>query len=318
MIMFNNQQSVELTIINQKPATTSRQVAMYFNKRHDNVLRDIENLDCSSEFTHLNFEVSEYKDPSGKTSIEYIIYRDGFTFLAMGFTGKRAAQFKEAYIYAFNEMEKKLQQPSQTALQQGSLKLNDILNAANPLKKTIVEITHTEQGDLVNVSTLEQSLTPEFHPQKPTQASTTAQKPLWISIIEMFFEEIDQGKIPEKMRQNMLITKEHIKLPTGKKEPHSCLFFRASNLVAFLRETPRFFDLINESGLYTPRALLAQLKKAGVLALNGKVREKTIPINPKIPLKTRRVSHLVAIDLVILERDYGIVIANSRKIAKVL
>jgi Rha family phage regulatory protein len=84
---------------------SSRQVAEEFGKEHYNVLRDIESLDCSSEFAALNFEVSKYKDSSGKWNKEYLMTKDGFTFLVMGYRGKKAAQFKEAYIRRFNEME---------------------------------------------------------------------------------------------------------------------------------------------------------------------------------------------------------------------
>jgi Rha family phage regulatory protein len=88
--------------------TTSRQVAEVFGKEHRNVLRDIENLECSAEFTKLNFELSSYKDGSGKANKEYVITKDGFTILAMGYTGEKAMKFKEAYINEFNEMEKEL------------------------------------------------------------------------------------------------------------------------------------------------------------------------------------------------------------------
>lgn len=89
--------------------TTSRDVAEVFGKEHKNVLRDIETLQCSGNFRKLNFELSEYKvDGNNKTYHEYIITRDGFTLLVMGYTGEKAMQFKEAYIRAFNEMEKEL------------------------------------------------------------------------------------------------------------------------------------------------------------------------------------------------------------------
>lgn len=90
---------------NGKPITTSRKIAEVFEKEHYNVLRDIENLDCSEEFTALNFEVSGYKDTSGKKNKEYIITKDGFVFLVMGYRGKKAAAFKESYIKRFNDME---------------------------------------------------------------------------------------------------------------------------------------------------------------------------------------------------------------------
>lgn len=89
--------------------TTSRDVAEVFGKEHKNVLRDIETLQCSENFRKLNFELSEYKvDGNNKTYHEYIMTRDGFTLLVMGYTGEKAMQFKEAYIKAFNEMEKEL------------------------------------------------------------------------------------------------------------------------------------------------------------------------------------------------------------------
>ena len=83
----------------------SLMVAEMFEKRHKNVLRAIENLDCSEDFSQLNFAPSNYTDERGKKQPCVNMTRDGFTFLAMGFTGKKAAQFKEAYIKRFNEME---------------------------------------------------------------------------------------------------------------------------------------------------------------------------------------------------------------------
>ncbi|MBJ4016019.1 Rha family transcriptional regulator, partial [Salmonella enterica subsp. enterica serovar Meleagridis] len=98
----------EISVINGQAVTSSLAVADYFTKRHDDVLKKIRALDCSPEFTARNFAVSDYTDASGRKLPCYQITRDGFAFLAMGFTGKRAAQFKEAYINAFNQMEKQL------------------------------------------------------------------------------------------------------------------------------------------------------------------------------------------------------------------
>lgn len=83
----------------------SRFVAQFFEKRHDLVLRDIRNLDCSENFRLLNFEESTYINEQGHKQPCYVMTRDGFVFLAMGYRGKRAAQFKELYIRRFNEME---------------------------------------------------------------------------------------------------------------------------------------------------------------------------------------------------------------------
>lgn len=99
----NNQHLVMVS--NDRVVTTSLQVAEKFGKLHKNVIRAIKNLDCSEEFNRLNFEPVEYTDAKGEKRIMYYITRDGFAFLVMGFTGKVAAKFKEAYINAFNEME---------------------------------------------------------------------------------------------------------------------------------------------------------------------------------------------------------------------
>ena len=101
-----------------RPATTSREVAHYFRKRHDNVVRDIRSImdNCPEEFTALNFEVSNYLDQTGRSLPMYIIFRDGFTLLAMGYTGPEAIRFKLAYIEAFNRMEAELARRNRPAL----------------------------------------------------------------------------------------------------------------------------------------------------------------------------------------------------------
>lgn len=86
----------------------SRFVANAFEKRHDNVLRDIQKLiEDEPEFSLLNFEESKYKNDKKQWQKCYLMTRDGFTMLAMGFTGAKARKFKIAYIHKFNELEKK-------------------------------------------------------------------------------------------------------------------------------------------------------------------------------------------------------------------
>lgn len=92
-----------------KPITTSQQVAKRFNKRHKNVLRAYDQLECSYEFSRLNFEPREFIDSRGKIQREILMTKDGFMFVAMGFTGKEAAQFKEAFISAFNDMTEQIE-----------------------------------------------------------------------------------------------------------------------------------------------------------------------------------------------------------------
>lgn len=92
-------------IVHGKATTTSLKIAEYFGKEHYRVIRSIENLDCSPEFRLANFGASSYINAQKKTQPMYTITKDGFMFLAMGFTGKEAAQWKEKYIEAFNQLE---------------------------------------------------------------------------------------------------------------------------------------------------------------------------------------------------------------------
>lgn len=94
----------------------SRAVAKTYGKMHSNVLRIIKNLECSPEFAQINFELGGYTDKNGQRRPQYFMTRDGFTYLVMGFTGQHAARFKEAYISAFNAMEKALSSRQMQAL----------------------------------------------------------------------------------------------------------------------------------------------------------------------------------------------------------
>lgn len=103
-----------ITVIDGQPTTTSRDIAETFGKRHDHVLERIRKLDCSPEFRAPNFRETfrEVPGPNGavRKETEFRITRDGFAFLCMGFTGAKAAQWKEKYINTFNRMADKLVQ----------------------------------------------------------------------------------------------------------------------------------------------------------------------------------------------------------------
>lgn len=98
----------QVTVENGRAVTTSQAVSLYFKKLHKDVLKKIDTLDCSPEFTSANFYAHVENIRAGavnRDSRSYQITKDGFVFLAMGFTGKKAAAFKEAYIAEFNRME---------------------------------------------------------------------------------------------------------------------------------------------------------------------------------------------------------------------
>ena len=117
---------------------SSRDVARVFGKEHFHVLRDIQNLGCSESFNHLNFEEVTYEDAKGEERLEYIMTRDGFAFLAMGFTGPKAAQFKEAYIARFNAMEKELIRLREKEIRRKVLPANCELIRQVDLKRMLV------------------------------------------------------------------------------------------------------------------------------------------------------------------------------------
>lgn len=107
-----------LQIVEGHVTTTSSQIAKHFGKEHKVVLRAIRNLSSTvdADFYRCNFvPIQTITDlGAGRTRQDpaYRITRDGFVFLAMGFTGKEAAAWKVAYLSAFNRMETELQQPA--------------------------------------------------------------------------------------------------------------------------------------------------------------------------------------------------------------
>lgn len=93
-----------------RPATTSLEVAKFFGKQHQHVMRSIDDLRSNTpeSFSASNFGRAEYSDEQGKPRPMFILYRDGFMLLVMGYTGKKALAMKLAYIEAFNRMEEEL------------------------------------------------------------------------------------------------------------------------------------------------------------------------------------------------------------------
>lgn len=89
----------------QQPVVSSKQVADDFNKKHKDVLESIRNLVAENSAAKSWFYETTYES-RGKQYPMYLMNKDGFTFLVMGFTGKLANDWKIKYIQAFNDMEK--------------------------------------------------------------------------------------------------------------------------------------------------------------------------------------------------------------------
>lgn len=104
---------IVITNTNGELTTSSLGVAVRFSKQHKDVLEKISNIIAemnSAEFSAQYFIESIYIDNSGKSNKCYELTRDGFSLLVMGFTGKKALEWKLKYIEAFNLMERKLRE----------------------------------------------------------------------------------------------------------------------------------------------------------------------------------------------------------------
>ncbi|MCQ1824493.1 Rha family phage regulatory protein [Escherichia coli] len=99
----------DVTIENGRAVTTSIAIAEFFGKQHHHVVQKIESLECSERFLTSNFSRVKFEH-RGNAYNAYQITKNGFVFLVMGFTGKKAAAFKEAYIAEFDRMEAELRQ----------------------------------------------------------------------------------------------------------------------------------------------------------------------------------------------------------------
>lgn len=116
----------------------SRNVADVFGKRHADLLRAIDALECSAEFAQRNFAQGFYtlRETGEQKHRSFKMTKDGFAFLVMGFTGANAARFKEAYIARFNEMEAAIHRPAQAALSDEQL-----AGLLGPIKGIVVKRT---------------------------------------------------------------------------------------------------------------------------------------------------------------------------------
>ena len=115
--MLEPQNLPVVSIVNGQPTTLSTDISNFFEKPHNDVLKAIRAILSKLPEDRLgNFSqtVVTRTNPSGGAPIQsraYRLTRDGFTFLAMGFTGEKAQAFKWAYIDAFNRMEEALRNP---------------------------------------------------------------------------------------------------------------------------------------------------------------------------------------------------------------
>lgn len=131
---------IEIISTNGELVVSSRQVAGNFGKLHKDVLESIRGILAAENSATKFFRKSMFEN-RGKQYPEYIMNRDGFSLLVMGFTGKEAMEWKIKYINAFNEMEKKLSKPQLTPAEQMA---QGLLAAQQLLAEKNKQVEHLE------------------------------------------------------------------------------------------------------------------------------------------------------------------------------
>jgi len=139
--------------VNGQLVTTSLKVAEVFGKQHKHILRDVKSLGCSDFFHESNFGPTQIEVNAGlgrtRQSPAYNITKDGLTLLVMGYTGKTAMQFKEAYINEFNRLKKAEQENNKVMLEA-------VQKLAEQQILTIGHVTKLTEQNIAIVNRIEQ------------------------------------------------------------------------------------------------------------------------------------------------------------------
>lgn len=133
---------INIRTVSDEFLADSREVANNFGKRHDHVLRDIDNLKDAPNFGEMFYEM-QVPDSYGRLQRAFNMNRDGFSLLAMGFTGRDALEWKVKYISAFNAMEKAWNTPEQIfarALKMADAKIQNLQSEVNVKNQIIGEL----------------------------------------------------------------------------------------------------------------------------------------------------------------------------------
>ena len=136
---------INITNENGQAVVSSREVAEHFCKEHRNVIQSIENISAENSAVTPMFFKTTYQAGTGKQYPMYLMNRDGFSLLAMGFTGKAALEWKLKYITAFNQMDEEINKPGNrtkiaadpatAAKRVAVMKLNASIRAAAQMQK---------------------------------------------------------------------------------------------------------------------------------------------------------------------------------------
>ena len=144
---------ISITKENGKLMTTSKVISDVFNKPHRDVTKAINTLDCSDEFSLRNFSQSEYTTERGKTYKCHNITEHGFYMLAMSFTGKKAMEWKEAFIAEFSRLQSN-EVNADERMSQISMEIDDVKGAGQAWSKYGLEVKRRKQKVLAKKAEL--------------------------------------------------------------------------------------------------------------------------------------------------------------------
>lgn len=144
LVVMNNHQAV----------TTSLKVAEVFEKNHRDVMEKIRNMSAENSAVLKMFIEDEYTNSQNKRQPMYYMNRDGFTLLAMGFTGAKAMEFKLKYIDAFNQMEKKIKEETQFRLPTNLAEMSTMFYSVMKDQDKKIEEQNEKVNFLMNLSGL--------------------------------------------------------------------------------------------------------------------------------------------------------------------
>lgn len=202
-------------IQNQQVKTDSLKVAEIFGKQHKDVIRKIESLDCSPEFTSAQFcahvQTVEIGNGASRESKYYEMTKDGFIFLVMGFTGAAAAKIKEAYINTFNQMLAILYNDEETRQQihEGAVVQ---LKSGGPLY-TVSQIFYDQNGYMKNAEVIWHNKTNLCREILPINCLTIESKNLiqnkmledfWVSVQNYGMDKLNHSRNQNIMALNLM------------------------------------------------------------------------------------------------------------------
>lgn len=182
-------------IRNNQVVVSSRQVAEKFGKFHKDVLENIRNI-LVAENSATKFYQETTHEYRGQKFPEYLMNRDGFTLLAMGFTGKDALQWKMKYIAAFNEMEARLKS--------NTLTLPDFTNPAEAARAWAKEFEQRQQAE----QQLEAAKPKVIFADAVSASESTVLVGELAKLLKQNGKEIGQKRLFEWLRENGYLIKQ--------------------------------------------------------------------------------------------------------------